>query len=70
MCLVLCKDDDILDMCKTSPYQNVKYIENIRVTSTGDGVVKFIKEILQSHQIRKVGNQQLTQNSHRPKWHL
>lgn len=45
-CLVLCKDNDMLDTCRTSQYQNIKYTEKIRVTSAGDGVVKFISEIL------------------------
>lgn len=45
-CLVLHEDYDMLDACRTSQYQNIKYREKVRVTSAGDGVVKFISEIL------------------------
>lgn len=62
-CLVLCKDNDMLDTYRTSPYQNIKYTKKMKVTSAGDGVVKFISEFLQSNQTSKVGNQQVTQSA-------
>lgn len=44
-CLVLREDNDMLDMCRTLQYQNIKYTEKIRVVSAGVEVVKFISEI-------------------------
>lgn len=42
-CLVLHKDNDMLDTYRTSLYQNIKYTEKIKVTCASAGVVKSIR---------------------------